>query len=699
MSESIYLRGAGTSLLIDVRDADPRIVHWGADLGSTAPDPAVFTPPVAHSMFDTPVLAGVVPQASRGWRGVPGVRGSRSGLAFAPRFALGSADATGSSAVLHLADPDVGLELDVSFSIEAGGLLLLSSVLRNTGDGVYDLESVRLVLPIPARAAEALDTAGRALREKRIQRRPIGQGTWLRSGRHGRTGHDSAALIAAGTAGFGNGFGEVWGVHFGWSGNHDAYVERVGGGQGVLGVGELLEAGEVRLAPGESYASPIAFAAYSAAGLDALSARFHTWMRARPSHPATPRPVVLNTWEAVYFNHDLDILSELAETAAAIGVERFVLDDGWFTGRRNDRAGLGDWFVDADVWPDGLGPLIEKVHGLGMQFGLWFEPEMINEESNVAREHPDWISGPGNRTSIEWRFQQVIDLTNPDAWTFVFDRLDALFTEYPIDAVKWDQNRDQLELGHEGRASTRAQTLAAYRLLDELRAKHPGIEIETCSSGGARVDFGILARTDRLWASDTNDALERQEIQRGTELIVPPELVGAHIGPTHSHSTGRTHDLSFRAATALFGHFGMEWDIREAVGDARDRLMRAIAFYKANRDLIATGRLVHGDDVDPATNVYGVVDAGATRAVFVWATVAFSQWEVPAPARFTGLDPDRVYRVALALDVEPGVIKDRVLPPWLADGAELTGRALAEIGLPMPILDPEHALVFTVDAR
>jgi alpha-galactosidase len=350
------------------------------------------------------------------------------------------------------------------------------------------------------------------------------------------------------------------------------------------------------------------------------------------------------------------------------------------------------------VWPGGLTPLIDHVKGLGMQFGLWVEPEMINEDSDLAREHPDWISGPGDRMPIEWRHQQVVDLANPAAWQHLLDALDTILTENAIDYLKWDQNRDQLELGHDGVASTRAQTLAVYRLFDELRARHPDVEIESCSSGGARVDLGILARTDRVWTSDTNDALERQTIQRWTELLVPPELVGAHVGPTESHSTGRVHDLGFRAITAMFGHFGIEWDIRQASDEDRDRLADAIVVYKAQRELIATGRMVRMDHPDAAMQVTGVVARDRSRALFSIAALATSANEVPVPVRFGGLDPERAYRVELALPPGPQAFNQRAGVAWTDASPVLTGGLLGTLGLPMPILNPEQALLVTLTA-
>ena len=204
----------------------------------------------------------------------------------------------------------------------------------------------------------------------------------------------------------------------------------------------------------------------------------------------------------------------------------------------------------------------------------------------------------------------MLDLVNPEAWQYIFDRLDALLSENNISYLKWDQNRDLAEMGHAGRPSVHAQTLAAYRLFDALKAAHPGVEIESCSSGGARVDLGILERTDRIWASDCNDALERQTIQRWTGVVVPPELVGSHIGPTTSHTTARTHDLSFRAITALFGHFGMEWDVRPVTGAEREELRGVIGLYKQHRGLIHSGRMVRADVPDPALLLHGVVVRG-----------------------------------------------------------------------------------------
>jgi alpha-galactosidase len=469
----------------------------------------------------------------------------------------------------------------------------------------------------------------------------------------------------------------------------------------MIGGGELLLPGEVELAPGEEYATPFLYAAYSPRGLDGIAAAFHRYLRARPGHPGPdrPRPVVLNTWEAVYFDHDLERLRGLAEVAASLGVERFVLDDGWFRHRRDDTAGLGDWYVDEQVWPRGLTPLIDHVRALGMEFGVWVEPEMVNPDSDLYRAHPDWVLRAGGRLPPAFRHQQVLDLANPDAYAYVRSRLDALLCENDIAYLKWDHNRDLVDAGHQGRPGVRAQTLAAYRLLDELRAAHPEVEIESCSSGGARVDLAILERTDRVWASDCNDALERQAIQRWTQLFLPPELVGTHVGPPRAHTTGRVHDLSFRAATALFGHAGIEWDVASASAEERAALAAWIDFYKRHRRLLHTGEVVHADHPDPAAALHGVVAADRSEALYAYVQLATSPLAVPAPVRLPGLDPARRYLVEPAHPAGPPRASHRVPPPWYAaGGVVLPGVALAAAGLAMPALDPEQALLLRASA-
>lgn len=404
---------------------------------------------------------------------------------------------------------------------------------------------------------------------------------------------------------------------------------------------------------------------------------------------------MLNTWEAVYFDHDLGTLERLVDRAALIGVERVVLDDGWFGSRRDATRGLGDWTVSPEAWPDGLTPLVEMLRRHGMSFGLWFEPEMINPDSDLARAHPEWILGTGGRTPIPARWQQVLDLTHPDAFEHILGRLDALLREYDIAYLKWDHNRDLLDAGHAptGRPAVHEQTRAVYRLLDTLRQRYPRLQIESCASGGGRVDLGILSRTDRIWGSDCIDALERQSIQRWTQLLLPPELIGAHVGAGRSHTTGRTHSLAFRAGTAFFGSFGVEWDLTAASPAEQRELAGWIALYKRHRELLHTGTVVRVDHPDPALWVHGVVRPDRTEAIFAIVAVATGAAAIPGPVRLPGLAPERHYRVR-PLAPEGAALDLPTPPAWVTeDGVRLSGRVLDTAGLQAPPLHPEQLLL------
>jgi alpha-galactosidase len=676
------------------------VLHWGADLGPLTADAAAQLAAALTGGRIEPDRS-LIPSQGSGWFGRPALSGGRDGGWQPVRFALTEPvtvwrqDEGGSVVLVRAADPGAGLAVESELELSAQGVLRLRHTLTNTDPSPYTLERLTALMPVPAQAVEALDFAGRWARERSPQRAPIRQGAWVRENRRGRTGFD-AGLLVAGTEGFGFRSGQVWGVHAAWSGNHVQYLERLADGHAVLGGGELLEPGEIRLLTGESYQSPWVYFGTCDTGLDGLSARFHGMLRARAAHPATPRPVTLNIWEAVYFDHALDRLLELADKAAAVGVERFVVDDGWFRHRRTDDAGLGDWYVDEAVWPNGLHPLAERVRKHGMQFGLWFEPEMVNPDSDLARAHPDWFLADPARLPQEQRNQQVLDVARPEAFAYLLERIGELVAEYRIDYIKWDHNRDVAEPLHAGAPGTHAQTLAVYRLLDRLRERNPGLEIESCSSGGARVDLGILERTDRVWGSDNIDPLERQSVQRWTNLLIPYELIGAHVGSAPAHISGRATDLSFRAATALFGHAGIESDITGWDSESLGRLAAWIEAYKRLRPLLHTGQVVRVDHPDPAAWVHGVVSADRSHALFALVQLATSTAETSCPLRFAGLDPEAHY----ALTVEPGVSASRdTWPRWAATGGPpvLSGRALTEVGVAAPHLVNRPAQSFVVE--
>jgi len=706
--ESFYRRAAGSSLLLAVCDDGsggglPVILHWGADLGDLSDDDvAAFvtagSPTVPHSALDSPRWLCVLPQTESGFTGTPAIEGYRPGPvdgSWAPRFTLWSlaVEGDGDTGIVRSVDAEAGLAVEVRLRLSEEGVVRSRTSIENTGGTDYVVGAVRSVFPVGTAATELLDLTGRWTRERSPQRRTWSQGTWQRTGRHGRTGHDATLVMMAATQGLGFRSGEVWGVHLAWSGDHVHYAERTPEGESLLGGYELLGAGEVVLAPGEKYQTPDLLGSWSDRGLDEMSERFHSWVRRSSPRTRSTRPVVVNTWEAVYFDHDLDRLTALADAAAGVGAERYVLDDGWFKGRRNDHTGLGDWTVDPDVWPHGLHPLVDHVRGLGMEFGLWVEPEMVNVDSDLFRAHPDWVLRGRAALPSEWRHQQVLDLQNPAAFAYIRRALLALMREYDLSCLKWDHNRDLVDVAQGGRPAVHGQTLAVYRLLEDLRQENPNLEIETCASGGGRVDLGILRRTDRIWPSDTIDALERQHIQRWTSLLVPPEMMGCHVGAPVAHTTGRTHRLGFRAATALLGHFGIEWDITAATAKEHAELAEWVAVYKEIRGLVAGGTVVRGDHPDPALLVSGVVAADASEAVFVVASVASSQTQTPLPVLLPGLDPSKRYEVTRIGPDEGGPLLD-LGTSWIGGKPlVLTGSMLVSAGVRLPVMAPESASV------
>ncbi|AJT42808.1 alpha-galactosidase [Psychromicrobium lacuslunae] len=723
----ISLQAAQVALVLDCREGRlPEVVHWGEALGALSDQELLALAeanisPVVSNMVDLPVRVAILPAHSAGWLGRPGLSGSRDGTAWSPQFTVSALQLDGHAVeglpepqgpvvlqgqrlIVQASDPAAQLGLRLEIEMTDSGLLRARAELQNQSTQPYQLDELNFAFPVPLAAQELLDFAGHWGKERVPQRSRMTVGSHLREGRKGRTGSDAATLLCLGKQGFCFQQGEVWSVHLGFSGNHRHYAERTFHGVQLLGAGELLLPGEVRLTQGQSYQSPWVYASYGQ-GLDEVAAKFHRFLRELPGRASKPRPATLNVWEAVYFDHDLERLLGLAETAAHIGVERFVLDDGWFLGRRDDRAGLGDWYVDPAVWPNGLAPLVGRVGELGMEFGLWFEPEMVNLDSELARRHPEWVMATGDRLPVESRHQQVLNLAIPEAYEFIRDRMVELLTEYSISYIKWDHNRDLVDAGRQpsGVPSVHEQTLATYRLMDELKARFPELEIESCSSGGARVDLGVLERTDRVWASDCIDPLERQHIDRWTGQLIPPELIGSHVASTRSHTTGRRHDLSFRAGTALFGHFGIEWDLNAASAEELAELADWIRLYQQERPLLHSGKVVRVDHADPSLLIRGVVSADQRQGLFQLAYLSRSEFAPRGRFQLAGLDPEARYQVRLLApgDKPHGL----VAPHWLtqlsaaaSDDTQYSGAALQKVGLQLPEASPEQIVLLKLSA-
>ncbi|TFB52376.1 alpha-galactosidase [Cryobacterium tagatosivorans] len=695
----IELVSDGVSFQVDVSSGTPAVVYWGPDLGPSNrnTDLAALTGDgVPQSNIDEPQVPGVWRENARGFLGRPAILGHRDGGDWSQLFTITKLESSGTTLLVESVDATAGLGVSVCFQMQPAGVVLISQTVTNVGLDPFDLGELTTWLPLPDHAVETMDFTGRWLKERQPQRRPIQTGTWAREEREGRSSHDYTVVQLALTEGAGYQDGSVWSTGLLWSGNTRHLVERLPSGHTSIGAGELLLPGESILSAGETYAAPTVAATFSATGIDGMTDRLYRWLRSRPEHPSTARPLTLNVWEAVYFDHGLTRLGELVDAAGEIGVERFVLDDGWFLGRRNDSAGLGDWVVDPAVWPHGLNPLIDRVKAAGMQFGLWFEGEMVNVDSDLYRAHPEWIFQAGGRVPPEARRQQVLDLGHEGAYTHVLGQVDAVLSEYDIAYIKWDHNRVLTEAAHFGGAGVRRQTAAIYRLFDELKRRHPGLEIESCSSGGGRVDLGMAAHADRFWTSDCNDALERQHIQRYTQFAIPPELLGTHIGPTRSHTTGRVHSLAFRAITALFGHAGIEWDVTETTTVERLELASWAAYYKRKRALLHSGRVVRVAQPDESSFVHGVIAHDRSEAVFAYVQLSAAGGSSPSRFLLPGLDPDALYRVRIVESAGAAHTLQQRAPAWTA-GIEASGLGLAQIGLRPPILLPENAILIELE--
>jgi alpha-galactosidase len=707
-----YLRldADDSSVVFSCASGEPlSLLYWGARLGADVA--AVELERLAlrqgmHGVADVSLPLSLAMEPGLGHPMLQAFAAHREGKNWGSLFAVTNIEPHASGARIFCGDErtQLGLEYDIDFDPKTG-VMRVTSRLSNEGAQPLDVnELATACLPIPSSMTDIVGFTGRWTQEFGRERVKRGSGTYLRENRSARTSHFSYPALLLAAANTNEGAGEVYGLHLAWSGNHRLRVDSLTDGRVVASMGALLFPGEIRLAPGESYASPEIVAAYSANGFSALSRKFHSHVREkllRPEMRAKPRPVHYNTWEAVYFDHDTDRLRELATRAAALGVERFVLDDGWFGARRHDMAGLGDWVVSDAVYPDGLKPLVDHVTGLGMEFGIWFEPEMVNPDSDLYRAHPNWVLQIDGVEQVPFRTQYVLDISRPEVADHLFGRIDAILSGHEISYIKWDMNRD---LSHPGGASGQpaavAQVRALYALLDRIRAAHPNVEIESCASGGARADMGVLAHSDRVWTSDSNDALDRQHIQRGASFFLPPEILGCHVGPAHCHVTGRRLSMAIRAATALTGHMGLELDLlTERQGDL-DELKRAIKLHKHHRALLHDGALYRLDTAAQHL-ASGAVARDMSEALFSVAYTTGDPHVLPGRLRFAGLDETCSYRLKLVWPQNWSSVKAPSLVEQLDlgdKGAVFSGAALMQAGMQLPHAQPETCLLLHLQA-
>jgi len=688
----LHLHHDDLSVVISTQGNVPAIVYWGNALGASSLQSHMFTRAVLGGGIDLDPPLGIIPQHHDGWLGSSGIEGCfHDGSGSFPHFVIESSTHTATSATFILCDDHLDLELELNLKIHPSGVLALDGSFTNRGSLPYLLHSLRFALPVPSRAEELLTLGGRWGMEFGEQRTSWKQSTISVSNSRGRTSHEKWPVVFAGTAQFGEQHGEVWGCHVGWSGNFDITLDGVTEHRKHMLVGEKVVAGELVIKPKETFSAPTVYAVHSPHGLSTASQHFHQFVRSRLRHEDTWRPVTLNTWEAVYFEHNFETLTKLADVAAHVGVERFVLDDGWFSGRRNDTAGLGDWTVDASVWPDGLHPLINHVKSLGMEFGIWCEPEMVNPDSDLFRKHPDWVLHHGVNPPITGRNQLVLDLSRSEVREFLFTSVSQLLDAHDISYVKWDHNRDLVA------SPAHEQTRGTYELLGRLKQTHPQVQFESCASGGGRIDFGILPFVDRFWTSDSIDPLDRILIQRGAQRLMPPEVLGTHIGSPTSHITRRSHSLAFRATTAFFGWLGIEWNLLNASPHEQDRLASVVTQYKEFRPLLHTGAAFREDHPDTNIMVHGVSAHDQSRSLVSVTRLANGPSSHVDPIHIHHLDDDTSFMVKPLHLGTPTYAPHRKLPQWIEDGSiTMTGRQLREIGVTCPPLLPASSFLFQI---
>ena len=688
-ADLLHLTRGSRTATFAVAHGVPVLVHFG-DSHGTLPDTALFAGLVPPGGLDAPALPTLVTDPSIGWFGEPGIVLTRDGAQMVLDLGGFTVDTDGTTAEFRCTDTRAGVELCITATLAASGALVLSARVTNTGNFPLGVHSLALTVPVPGALDQLVTWGGRHTMEFCEERTNWGRSVVSVASRHGRTSHQHAPTVFAVNAGTSESRGDAVAVHLAWSGNHRIVCDSVSGDCRTVTTGELLAPGEIVLGPGHSYATPDVLVATGSGGMSSASSAFHRHLRMNAPARRGPRPVIVNTWEAVYFDHDAGRLWELAERAARVGAERFVLDDGWFRGRRDDTAGLGDWEIDTDVWPDGLAPLAGHVTSLGMEFGLWFEPEMVNPDSELYRSHPEWVLGEPHQHSLTGRNQLVLDLARDDVRAYLFARIDAILASLPVSYVKWDHNRDLVAPGAHHR------TMGLYSLLADLRAAHPTVEFESCASGGGRIDAGIARHASRFWTSDSIDALDRLSIQRGALRVIPPEMLGAHIGSPVCHTTGRKHSLSFRALSALPFWLGIEWNLLSATEAELDGLAGAVAEHKRLRDLFHNATTVFGDHPDPAVHVHAAVNDDASGALVVIALTANGPRHMNAPVQIPGLDPASSYECRIVPLGHQRWSLNRGLPTWVVSGVTATGAQLASIGLPWPPLLPESGVLVEV---
>ena len=566
-------------------------------------------------------------------------------------------DSEAETLIIVLVDPLTTVRIELSYTLFSSRPVLTRTA-RFINDGhaeVFLDQAMSACLDLPDAEYEWWQFSGAWGRERHLKTRTLEQGITSIGSIRGNSSAQQNPFVILARPGTDDRQGEAIGCAFVYSGNFLIQAEVDTFDTTRLLVGIHPQGFRWKLRPGSSFQTPEVVFAYTTEGLNDLSATLHSLFRERLMRGQwrdRPRPIVTNNWEATYFDFTEDTLIDIARTAQGVGAELFVLDDGWFGARRGERAGLGDWTPNTDLLPDGIAGLSKKVNDLGIDFGLWVEPEMVNEDSNLFRTHPDWVIQTPNRRRSVGRFQLVLDYSRAEVVDHVFTQLSDVFSTAKISYVKWDMNRSLTEVfssalptDQQGEVAHR-HMLGVYALLERLTTAFPHILFESCASGGARFDAGMLFYAPQAWASDDSDAVERLKIQWGSSFAYPIVSHGAHVSITPNHQVNRVTPLHTRANVAFFGAFGYELDLNKLSDEEIAEVKAQVAFMKEHRELIQFGTFYRlRSPFDSNITCWMVVNKQKTKAIVGWYRVLNT---VNAPfdrVRLVGLDTTKRYRI------------------------------------------------------
>lgn len=671
-----YLSGGKTSYVLHINEAGQLLnLYWGSRIADASIVPDLSGYP-GFASFDLPeyLLPHELPVRGSGWYGTPAVavRNAQGNDVVVLRYVSHEIypgkrgidglpatytedDAEAVSLEILLEDPLTKLRVTAVYSVfEESGAITRSLRAENGGDTPVYLEGLMSAsVPLYGRAYDVIHLKGAWSRERQIVRTPIGEAEYRVFSQRGASGHEENPFMALCERSATEFSGEVWAMNLVYSGSFLSAAAVDNAGNSRFGIGLNPDTFRWLLQPGERFSGPEAVMVYSGSGFNAMSQIYHDLYRTRLARGVwrdAVRPILINNWEATYFDFNEEKILNIASRAKDIGIEMFVLDDGWFGKRNIDNCSLGDWIVNPEKLPNGMKGLSEKIHAMGLKFGLWFEPEMISPDSDLYRAHPDWCLHVDGRKRTEERSQLMLDMSRKDVQDYVIEAVCAVLASAQIDYVKWDYNRNMTEPfsalpAPEHQMETQHRfMLGVYRVMEEITGRFPDILFESCSGGGGRFDPGMLYYMPQTWTSDNTDAISRLRIQYGTSFAYPVSAMGAHVSAVPNHQTGRVTSIQMRGDVALAGNFGFELDLARLNDADLQTAAELVKQVKAVRELTQKGvftRLISPFDDEYAAWQFASKDGGELMLCVYHMLITPNM--PPVRVRMRGLESDAMY--------------------------------------------------------